>query len=135
MTLNEHIANGPAWVHAWVIWMGVINIAAVLFLVRWKGKKLRFGYLEAAAILAVLVPMAVFMDWLFGQVGYVRLLGLPHVLFWTPLAVFLWTRLKRHPQKSVFGIYLRIILATIIISLLFDYTDVVRHLMGDGALN
>jgi hypothetical protein len=117
------------------MWMGIINMAAILFLVRWKDKKIRFGYIEAVAILGVLIPMAAFMDWLFGQVGYVRLLGLPHVLFWTPLAIFLWTRIKRHPQKSVFGIYLRVILATLVISLFIDYTDVVRHLMGDGALS
>jgi len=103
--------------------------------VRWKDKRLRFGYIEAVAILAVLIPMAAFMDWLFAQVGFVRLLGLPHILFWSPLAVYLWTRLKHHPHNSMFGIYLRAILATIIISLVIDYTDVARHLMGDGVLN
>lgn len=135
MTLNEHIANGPAWVYAWVIWMGIINMAAVLFLIRLKDKKLRFGHVEAVAILGVLIPMAAFMDWLFAQVGYVRLLGLPHILFWTPLAVYLWTRLNRHPRNSIFGIYLRVIFATIGISLVIDYIDVARYLIGDGALS
>jgi hypothetical protein len=131
MTLQDHIAAGSQWVQIWVLWMTVINFAAVLFLLRWKDGRIRWGYLEAAVVLAVLVPMAFFMDWLFGQVGYVRLLGLPHILFWTPLAVWLWTQLSRHPLKSVFGVYLRVLLITIAVSLAFDYVDVARHLMGD----
>jgi hypothetical protein len=135
MTLNEHIANGPVWVFAWVMWMGIINIAAILFLITRKDGKFRFGHFEALAIIATMVVMALFMAWLFDQVGYVRLLGLPHVLFWTPLAIYLWTRLSHHPRNSVFGVYLRVLLATIGISLVIDYIDVVRYLTGDGALS
>lgn len=134
MTLDEHIAAGPQWVHYWVTWMGIINLTAVLFLLRWKDGGIRRGYLEAVVVLAVLVPMAFFMGWLFDQVGYVRLLGLPHIIFWTPLALFLWFRLARHPRNSVFGVYLRVLLATIVVSLAFDFTDVARYLVGDGAL-
>jgi hypothetical protein len=134
VTLEEHIAAGPQWVRYWVMWMGIINMAAVLFLLRWKDGGIRWGYLEAVIVLAVLVPMAFFMDWLFGQVGYVRLLGLPHIVLWTPLAIYLWFRLAKHPSNSVFGIYLRVLLATIVVSLAFDYTDVVRYLLGDGTL-
>ncbi len=134
MTLEEHIANGPTWVYIWVMWMGIINVAAVLFLIRRTDGKFRIGHIEAVAILATMGVMATFMGWLFDQVGYVRLLGLPHMLFWTPLAIYLWKRLNHHSQTSVFGIYLRVLLATITISLVIDYIDVGRYLAGDGAL-
>ncbi|MGD9868695.1 MAG: hypothetical protein AB7U38_11910 [Hyphomicrobiales bacterium] len=131
MTLEDHIAAGPQWVQNWITWMTVVNMAAGLFLVRWKDGGIRWGYLEALVILLTLVPIVIVMTWLFNSYGYVRLLGLAHVLFWTPLAVWLWTRLGRHPLKSVFGVYLRVLLATIVISLAFDYADVARYLMGD----
>ncbi|MEC9368197.1 MAG: hypothetical protein VX871_05830 [Pseudomonadota bacterium] len=131
MTMEEHIAAGPQWVQHWIQWMTVVNMAAVLFLLRWKDGRIRWGYVEALVSLLTLVPIVVVMTWLFNSYGYVRLLGLAHVLFWTPLAIWLWTRLSRHPLKSVFGVYLRVLLATIVISLAFDYADVARHLMGD----
>lgn len=134
MTLNDHIMAQPLWLQSWVIWMAVINVIAVLFLVGWKDGRPKFGHIEAVIIIACLLVMAPSMDWLFGQVGYVRLLGLVHVVFWTPLVVYLWKRHPLHPHDSVFGIYLRVLMATIVASLIIDYIDVARHLLGDGAL-
>jgi len=131
MSFEEHIANGPQWIHWWIIWMMFINIAALLFIVRWQDGRILLGHIETIAIIAAIGAAFVFMSWLFEQFGYVRLLGLGHIPFWTPLAIYLWTRLPHHPRKSIFGIYLRVFLATILISLAFDYTDVVRYLIGE----
>lgn len=134
MTLEEHVATAPMWVQWWITWMAIVNLAAILFLAQWRDGGLRLGFIEAFVILAVLPPIVIFMEWLFAQTGYTRLLGLAHIVFWGPLAIWLWTRLDRHPWETIFGKYLRVFLATIGISLAFDVTDVVRYLLGDGAL-
>ena len=134
MSLEEHIATAPQWLHVWLNWMMVANLASLLFLVRWQGGKLRLGHIEAYAIVAAMIGATILMTWLFDRFGYVRLLGLGHIPFWTPLAIYLWTRLPHHPVNSPFGIYLRIFLATIAISLAFDYVDVARYLAGDRTM-
>lgn len=134
MTLNDHIMAGPLWLQSWVMWMVVINIAAILFLVRFKDKKPTFGPMEAFVIIGCMLVMAPSMEWLFGQVGYGRLLGSVHLVFWTPLLIFLWKRLHFHPLTTIFGKYLRILMATIGASLIVDAIDTIRHLLGDGAL-
>ncbi len=131
MSFEEHISNGPQWVQLWIMWMMIVHMAALFFIVRWQNGRVSLGYMESYAIIAALIASFVFMSWLFEQYGYVRLLGLGHIPFWTPLAYYLWTRLANHPQKSIFGIYLRIVLVTIVISLTFDYIDVVRYLIGE----
>ena len=135
MTLNEHIAAGPAWISWWINWIGVINIAAVVFFARWREGRLRFGHIEAVYILAALVAVIVAIEILFRQFGYTRILGLSHVLIWTPLAIYLWRRLSLHPRNTVFGIYLRVLLVTIVVALAFDYADVVRFLTGDTQMS
>ena len=34
MTFEQHIANGPLWVQWWVIWLMIVNLTAILFIVR-----------------------------------------------------------------------------------------------------
>lgn len=134
MTLAEHIALEPLWLWSWVTWIAVVNVAVIVFVVRWHDGHVTRGPIEVFVILATLVAIALFMEWLYSQVGYVRLLGLVHIVFWTPLAAYLWTRLKLHPVRSVFGIYLRILLITIVASLVIDYIDVGRYLSGERAV-
>jgi hypothetical protein len=33
--------------------------------------------------------------WLYDRMGYVKLLGLPHIVVWTPLAIYLVVLLRR----------------------------------------
>lgn len=82
-TLNDAITTEPLWLQAWVLLLVVANLAAVLFLIgrkdgRWLVRP------EAIAIVASFVAAALFMEWLYEQVGYVRLLGLAHLLCWGP---------------------------------------------------
>ena len=73
------------------------------------------------------------MQWLYGEVGYVKLLGLPHIIFWTPLMVYLIAKIVRGevpvwPQRIMTAIVI-----IIGISLLFDYVDVARYVFGERA--
>ncbi len=126
MTFGEALATQPDWVRLWVGWLNIAVIGAVaICLLR------RRTWPEAGAILAANALMVPSMLWLYGQVGFVRLLGLPHLVFWTPmLAVVLW-RLRRAPPPGPQRHVLWLFAATIAVSLAFDATDVARYLLGE----
>ena len=77
--LNAAIATEPAWLQGWVAVLVIVNLASILFVVwrdagRWRVR------LEPIAILVSFFVAAAFMGWL-EQFGYVRLLGLAHLVF------------------------------------------------------
>jgi len=120
-TLLGHILEEPIWLQAWVFWMGLVNTASILFVAR------REGWVT----LAVWIGNGLFMMWLFELAGYVRLLGLSHVIFWTPLLGYLYHRLPNLPRRSATGAWVRVLIATNAVSLVIDYLDVIRYLLGD----
>lgn len=128
MTFDESIATQPQWIQYWLLWMGgVILVSLVVFLF---SKPTR---LDALVILLTTLGVYASMMWLFQQVGYVRLLGIVHVIFWTPLAIYLWLRLKNGRLSFPFRHVMGVLFLTTIVSLAFDYTDVVRYWLGDTA--
>lgn len=132
-TLNEAMATEPMWLQAWIYTLVVTNLIAIFFVVgRADGKWLvRF---EPVAILASFIAAGVFMGWLYQQVGYVRLLGLAHLIFWTPAFVWIFLRRKTIGTASIFGKYIVLYLVIAGISLTIDAVDVIRYLFGDGEL-
>ena len=83
-TLGEAIATEPTWLQGWLFVLGGVQLLAILFLVtrgqgRWRVRP------EPVAILLSLPLAAVSMEWLYAQVGFVRLLGLAHLVYWTPV--------------------------------------------------
>ena len=68
---------------------------------------------------------------LYDVVGYVKLLGLPHIVFWTPLIIYLVLQLRGPEMPKAPRIIMLAIVGAILISLAFDYTDVARYLAGD----
>jgi len=70
---------------------------------------------------------------LFHKYGYTRILGLSHIIFWTPLLAYLWKTRNANPKRKLTGLFVKIAIAIIFISLLFDYTDIIRYIMGDRA--
>lgn len=133
-TLAEAMATEPLWLRAWIQLLIVANLGALFFVVgrvdgRWRVRP------EPIAILVGFAAAGMSMGALYEQVGYVRLLGLAHLVFWGP--VFAWILLARrqiHPPRSLFGAYLRFYLVIAGISLAIDALDVVRYLAGDGQL-
>ena len=118
------IAQEPWWLSSWVYWLIAINSLSLFF---------AFTRNEAHWVLTAWLGNLVMMPMLFDAVGYVRLLGLTHIVFWTPLVLYLWH------QRSAFGNswsgrYLWVVLVTNTASLIIDYIDVVRYLLGDGDL-
>ena len=113
----------PLWLQAWVYWMMLLNTAAIFFL---KHK-------QAKVVLVLWVGNLITMTVLYELVGYVRLLGLSHVIWWTPLVIYLFSQRRSFPAGLV-ATWLWIVLITNSASLILDYIDVARYFMGDGTL-
>lgn len=124
-SLMARIMAEPWWLQAWIYWMMLVNTASLAFL----------RHREARWVLGVWVGNVITMMALYEAVGYVRLLGLSHVLWWTPLLVYLVAVRQRFAMGGAFGWWGRALLATIAVSLVIDYVDVIRYQMGDGALD
>ncbi len=126
MTLEEAIATQPLWVQIWVniLFLGAFVLPLALLI--WKPGRLAGLVTVAASVLA-----AAGVYWLYGKLGYVRLLGLPHVILWTPLIFWLWRQRMRvdmpvWPQRIIL-----LVCAVVAVSLMFDYVDVARYMLGE----
>jgi len=129
MSFSEAVATQPDWVRLWVLWLNIITIGTLGILLF-----ARSTWREAAVLLATTAVMVSAMMWLHAQVGFVRLLGLPHLIFWIPLVLWLVTRLRRDPppptpQRQA----LWLLVVSYCISLAFDAADVARYVAGERA--
>jgi hypothetical protein len=126
MTFNEAIAaHAPAWVEIWInlLLLGAIVLPLVLFV--WKSTRI----IAVSALIAGVVSLAGIMI-LYSQLGYVELLGLPHIIVWVPLAYLLWTKNNAEAVPKASRLFMGVVLATISISLVFDGVDVARYTLG-----
>ena len=130
MTLNQAIALQPLWVQYWlyVVILGIVVLPLTLLI--WKQTRLTALITVAASILA-----GVGVSKLYDQLGYVKLLGLPHVILWTPLVWYLWRQIKRNDMPVWPRRIMMMFLAVFVVSLVFDYVDVARYLVGERAAN
>ena len=79
------------------------------------------------------VAGVMFMMWMHSQMGMVRLLGIVHVVIWTPLVVYFWKRLQAGGMNRVVTIAMWTVMATMVVALVFDYYDVLRWIFGNRA--
>ena len=126
MTFQEAVSHQPLWVQLWVDWLlfGAIVLPLALFI--WKQSR-------QAAIAAVLANAGASFGtgWLYSQMGYVKMLGLAHIIFWTPLAIYFFLTLRSGNLASWPRWIMTVVLITIVISLAFDYSDLARYALGN----
>ncbi|MEO1041427.1 MAG: hypothetical protein AAFX52_03985 [Pseudomonadota bacterium] len=122
MHLIDRIAQGPAWIF-W--WTRVIDASNWLLLpLAFLDRRAHWG---ATAWLANIIMILT----LYGTLGYVRLLGLSHVIAWTPLLIYLFVQRKPFSEETWVGRYLYWFMAVIGVSLVMDYVEVTRYVLGD----
>lgn len=126
MSFDEAIATQPTWVQLWVNAMGIVILGTMIALLFSKATRR-----DSLLILGTSLVIFFLMDWLYREIGFVRLLGIVHVVIWTPLAIYFWRRLNDPEIVAPFRQVIWLFLATIVVSLLFDYADVVRYLLGE----
>jgi len=122
----------PEWVRMWMTWMGIVFASAVLFAI-WKD--------EARVVLVSVLLSLLASYWIGYFLGWNRLWGLAHVIFWTPALYWLvrwWPTMQFRPRiggkvrelTPVFRAWGAVTIATMAVSLVFDYIDVVRFFAG-----
>ncbi|MCB1342813.1 MAG: hypothetical protein KDK24_17435 [Pseudooceanicola sp.] len=126
MTLEEALRLQPVWVQLWLYVLLAGAFVLPLTLLIWRQTRMAAVLAVAASVLA-----GVGVGWMYDRMGYVKLLGLPHILFWTPLAIYLVALARRPDMPDWPRRILWAVAATILISLAFDYTDAVRWLLGE----
>lgn len=122
MHLIDRIAQGPAWIF-W--WTRIIDVSNWLLLpMAFLDRRAHWG---ATAWLANIIIILT----LYGTFGYVRLLGLSHIIVWTPLLIYLIVRRKPFSEETRVGKYLHWFMGVISVSLILDYIEVTRYFLGD----
>ena len=118
------LANGTQTV--WLYWMSFANAITPLVLIFSKATRL-----DAVIVFLTNLAMFVGMAWIYEQMGYVRMMGIVHVILWTPLFIYLFLRAKNGEMPLLCRLVMWMFAATLAVSLVFDYTDVVRYLLGE----
>ena len=127
MPFNEAMFTlASGWQTVWLYWMSFAIIVTPLVLVFSKATRR-----DAVIVLLMNIAMLVGMGWVYEQMGYVRLMGIVHVILWTPLFVYLFLRAKKGEMPLLCRLVIWMFVATLAVSLVFDYTDVARYLLGE----
>ena len=108
------LVRQPVWIPIWVFYLMIINLASVGF---WHEPL-------AKLIFITFMISAMLMMGLYSRFGFVKILGLGHIV-WVPLLVYV---LKELPAvEGSFKSYLVVLSISIAISLAFDITDVWKY--------
>jgi len=112
----------------WNIWVGIlglVNMAGGIYFIHTVEGKLALGCLLGAFLI---------MQVIFNKFGFVRLLGLGHILAWVPFVAFIgWRLWSKAPLESNFRNWLVVVLIVNGISLVFDFADVYRFVKGENS--
>jgi branched-subunit amino acid transport protein AzlD len=123
--LQAYVNGLPLWVNVWRGWMFIIFTAAVVFVI-WK---------REARWLALTMIVSLFAYNLVSMVsGVGRFPSVAFVVFWSPLALYLWRR-RAHLAAAgrfdqVYAWWLKAAVGTLCISLAFDAYNVAYSLIA-----
>ncbi len=109
----------------WNLWVGLqalVNMVGGLVYIRTP---------EGQMALACLMLAFLIMWSIYAKKGFVRLLGLGHLIAWSPLMVWYAKVVAQGNAEGLFEYWLISILAINGISLVIDFVDVVRYSLGD----
>ena len=108
----------------WVAWI------SALVLVNFAGAVLFIGTVEGQVVFGALMVGAITQAAIFSRLGFVRLLGIGHIL-WVPMVFWLLSRVDLLTISGLFEAWIVAVVVLDTLSLLIDATDVVRYALGD----
>ncbi len=120
--LVDRIAEGPQWIYWWTRVIDTSNWLLLLFV--YFDRRARWAFLAWVVNIVIILT-------LYNVYGYTRILGLAHIIAWTPLLPYLLAQRRPFAKENWAGRYLYWFMGVITISLIFDYIDVARYFMGD----
>jgi hypothetical protein len=119
MSTVEVLAAQSAPMKAWLAWMFATNLSSVFFL----------RHVPARWVLAATAANVLSMQLLLRFYGTGPHLSLPHVVFWTPLLLYLFSRRNALLGWSPLGVWCVVLFLTDVVSLVLDYAAVVKLLL------
>ena len=128
ISFHDAMFSATGWILIWFYWLGMAMVVTPLALAFSKATRR-----DALIVLLTNIVVVVSMGWLYDQMGYVRLLGIVHVILWTPLLVYLVGRARNSEITLFFRLVIWLFVASLAVSLAFDYVDVARYLLGERA--
>lgn len=108
-------------VQLWMAWMSLIFLASIAFV--WK-------YTPARVVLGAMLATIASVLYIWSLTKIIHLFGVAHILIWFPLAVYLWGAVlsqkgrERYQAHRPFYIWICLLVATIVVSLVFDIRDI-----------
>ena len=132
-TLQAEIAAQMATISTpvgyWMIRMRAILLSSLLF--AWKHKEARWAV--GAIVMTRISTIVIFILW-----ANVHLFGIAHLIWWTPLLVYLlksYQLQEKFRQWSFVRVWHHLLCATITVSLLFDVRDIYLVITGVKAMH
>lgn len=125
--LDLQVAALSMPVQLWLNWMMVVIVLMpILFIRRPQG---RIAILCSIALIATAMPIS-------RMTGITNLLSLIHLVLWIPLVIYFCRQMRAGliPYKSFFGVWSVTMVASCIISLVFDVRDFARWLLGERGI-
>ena len=119
----DAMTRSPEWVLIWLqVLVGVLSISILFALFRHEARAILFGTLMGMGMVIVI----------YSQFGFTRILGVGHILFWTP-TLFYMVSLQGTAAvaKTWFGRWLWLAIVVMGASLILDYSDLMRYLLGE----
>ena len=108
----------------WLVWLGLLLAVNVV------GPIYFFEALEAKVVLVAFLASFGLMTAIFAAKGFVRLLGIGHIL-WVPMVPWLWIRLDQVGPGEPIGYWITAVIILDSVSLIIDGIDVLRYLKGE----
>lgn len=118
MSAIDVLAAQSAPMKAWLAWMFAANFCSVFFL----------RHIPARWVLAAQAANVISMQLLLRLYGTGHHLSLPHVVFWTPLLIYIFSRRNALLAWSPFGVWCVVLFMTDLASLILDYAAVAKLL-------
>ena len=122
--INAQMAELPGAVQSWVNWLMIVFVLSVFFLKNHRPARV----VLAAFLLTMPLAMGIFAIW-----QNIHLFALAHLIVWIPLLTYLYrSELSQSDFKpgTPYGVWMILLVTTMVISLLFDVGDV--YLVATG---
>lgn len=104
----------------WCVWLVAVNAACLLFIT----------HIEAQVVLAVTTLAVAIQTLVYQRIGFIRILGTTHAL-WIPMFAWMTTRIDTITSEPSFTIWIMLLFATNVVSMVVDAIDATRFLRGE----
>lgn len=123
---RHQITSLPRPVQNWMLWLNIVFLAGLLFVS--SHEAVRWVIAAYVVCFPVAVPFYIYTR-------DIAMSGVPHILFWTPLLIYLPVEASEDPNfslLSLYGVWTVLLLLSIAISVAFDVRAVLKHVSSNA---